>query len=434
MVQRYTPKQRNIVSSADEIGALLDLSRIEGESLYEYKKRLLSNSKYPSNSTYEGLTNALNRELGLKRNKPIEVTLRKIAVLPLSANVVILKDSIKDTRELSFTIDGEKVIAVGNTVTLANETLSPESLVGMSLFVQQNEFKILDNTNSKIKIDGDLSDLIGQQITIKSNRKTDAFVGLCIESDNNKFRIIRNTSNIIQVDSESLEKIKEGQLKVVVTNPRIQIDSCRILLYRDYINEENYQLDTEILLRDKGKNHLDIIDEINGSRFFKASNLGEIQDRYEAFTIKKQDSDFSVYSETIPATKYFQLKNKNIKEGSLRFDETGIFFSESREIEKNPYGAYYQANYKEGIIQSKMIPSGYGTVSYVYSKIPFQIETVEALVTPFSDKNAQLFLFNQRQKERYTDARNKQEPSQPKSDMVECISELLGNSKQTWGK
>lgn len=434
MSQRYVPKQTNIVSSADEIGALLDLTRIDGESLSEYKKRLLSNSKYPSNSTYDGLINSLNRELGLERNKPIKIYLKPLAVFSPS-KVLVTKDTIRDDRIFSFNIDGSTIVAVGDKITFPKDlSIVTDEMIGMTASVDGIDFQVVANTQEEISIKGTLSNLKGKTITIRNNWKTDSLVGLSLETNNNKFRIIRNTSNLLQVDSESLEKASTEKYTIVANNPRIQIDSCRILLYKDYVNEENYQLDVEILLRNKGKSHLDIIDEINNSKFFYAENKANYRVQVEAFTIKKQDSDVIVYGEEVPATKYFQLKNSNVKEGSLRFSETDIFFVETRELESSPYGSYYQINYKDGLVQSKIIPSGKGVVSYTYSKMPFEIETVEAIVTPFENEDSQLFLFTQKQKERYTDPRDKQESSQPRSDMIEYIAELLENSKQTWGK
>lgn len=434
MSQRYVPKQTNIVSSADEIGALLDLSRIEGESLPEYKKRLLSNSKHPSNSTYDGLINSLNRELGLGRSKPIKIHLKPLAILT-PKNITVTKDTIKDDRQFQFIVDGSSVIAVGDEIIFPkNPSLIENEMVGMTVFIDSQKHTVLSNSKENIIINGNMSNLVGKTITIKNSWANDALVGLALETDNNKFRITKNTENTLQVDSESMEKAAAEKYIVVANNPRVQIDSCRILLYKDYVNEENYQLDAEILLRNKGKSHLNIIDEVNSSRFFYAENMADYRVQIEAFSIKKQDSDILVYGEEVPATKYFQLKNKNIKEGSLRFSETDIFFVETREVGSCPYGSYYQINYKDGIVQSKAIPSGRGVVSYTYSKMPFEIEAVEAIVTPFENEDSQLFLFTQKQKERYTDPRDKQESSQPRSDMIEYIAELLENSKQTWGK
>ena len=131
--------------------------------------------------------------------------------------------------------------------------------------------------------------------------------------------------------------------------------------------------------------------------------------------------------------KYFQLKYDNVNEGSLKFTETDVFFYETRDLSSAPYGTYYMVNYKKGIIQSKMIPSGTGTITYSYSDFPFKIESTDGVITAFADKDSQKFLFTQKEKERYTDPRDKEESSQPKSEMVEYIYELLSNSRQTWG-
>jgi hypothetical protein len=60
-----TPTKKNIRTSVDLIGQLINLYRLPGEGLAVFKERVLDNYIHGANSTYQGLYNGINRELGL---------------------------------------------------------------------------------------------------------------------------------------------------------------------------------------------------------------------------------------------------------------------------------------------------------------------------------------------------------------------------------
>ena len=434
MVKRYTPEKFNVVSTADEIGALLDISRIVGEDLYAYKKRVLDSSKNPANSTYQGLINAINRDLGLERKEILEVSLKSIGcAFGTDTDVSIVNDTMVDSRSFTGAIDGVDTVAVGDTLTTTISSWVSNELTGMVIQIDGLKYKVLSNTESKIVFDGQVSNVVGQNYQVFPDWADNELVGLAVVTDLNRFRIIANSSNVIQVDSSLFERELITKWSIQANSPRIEINSSKILLYKDYINEENYQLDIEIGLRDKGKEHHEIIDEINSSRFFKAGNLLGHGDTCPAFTIKQQDSDVKVVREIVPPSKFFRLQNKLIKEGSMQFSRTDVFGRETREIDSVPTGPYYMVNYKEGVVKAKSIGTGRNTVTYTYMDIPFRIETAPAVVTPLTGKSSEDFLFTQKEKRLYDDVRDKMMSGQPRSDMIENIAELLAISKQTWG-
>jgi len=59
------PTRKNIRTSVDLIGQLINLYRLPGEGLAEFKERVLDNYIHGANATYQGLYNGINRELGL---------------------------------------------------------------------------------------------------------------------------------------------------------------------------------------------------------------------------------------------------------------------------------------------------------------------------------------------------------------------------------
>lgn len=67
-------KVKNIFNSLDEHGVLLGLPRLKGEPNKTYKQRLLDVGVNKSNSSYSGLLNGINRELGLTMYDAIAIT------------------------------------------------------------------------------------------------------------------------------------------------------------------------------------------------------------------------------------------------------------------------------------------------------------------------------------------------------------------------
>ncbi len=70
-----TPTSQNIINTFDLIGDFLSLKRLSGETNVEYKQRLLDVSVHPGSPVYEGMMNNLCRDLGLPREKAIQITL-----------------------------------------------------------------------------------------------------------------------------------------------------------------------------------------------------------------------------------------------------------------------------------------------------------------------------------------------------------------------
>lgn len=77
-------KVKNIFNTFDEHGALLGLERLRGEKNKNYKQRLMDVGINRANSTYHGLINGINRELGLATYDTIEVL---VAVTPAAGAV-----------------------------------------------------------------------------------------------------------------------------------------------------------------------------------------------------------------------------------------------------------------------------------------------------------------------------------------------------------
>ena len=433
--QRFIPEKFNVITSPDDIGAILDISRITGEDLYSYKKRILESSERLANSSYEGLINGINRELGLERVKVINLDTKKILQGRIDNPAIdITLDTLTDIRMWAGTIDGVLITAIGNKFTVDTPTWVIDELVGLSLDIDGTLYDIQSNTEDVITFDGDVSSTAGLSYSISAQWELNKFVGLALYIGKRKYEILENTNNIIRVDRNISDDFGFDYY-VTALRPRVEITSSRIILYKEYLNEENFQLDIEIPLRESSTLHQSVVEKIKTeSQFFQAEDLIPLSEGFPTFTLKQQDSDVSVTLESVPGAKFFKLGNKNIKDGTVKFSETDIFFREVGDIDSISSGPYYFVDYNEGIVRAKSAPNGFGTVSYTYSDLPLEIEAVPAAVTAFVDEDAETFLFAQKDKILYDDVRDKQISSQPKSNMIEYISELLKVTDQTWGE
>lgn len=435
MTTRYIPEKFNVITSADDIGAIVDLARITGEDLYTYKTRILESSERLANSSYEGLINGINRELGLDRKEIIEINLKPVLAGDLSHPEISFNlDTITDDRQYTGTINGAGVTAVGNTFTSNVHVWEDGALVGLTLSIDSIPYKIISNTTDTIIFDGDVSNTVGLTYLIFAYWEENSLSGLALEIGNRKYEILTNSNNVIQLDGPVVDNFGTQYIGTAL-RPRVEVTSSRIILYKEYLNEENFQLDLEVPLRDRNTPHTEVVSEINNnSVFFSASDLIPLENTLPAKTIKQQDSDKPINQETVPGTKFFKLGNRNIKNGTIKFSETGVFLREVASIEDAPVGPYFYVDYKQGIVRAKTTPNGTGTVSYIASEIPFRLEATPAVVTPFVDQDADTFLFAQQEKLIYDDERDRFISSQPKSNMIEYIAELLKVTDQTWGK
>jgi hypothetical protein len=435
-MKRYTPEKFNTITSSDDIGALIDLPRITGETLYSYKKRVLESSERVANSSYEGLINGINRELNLERKEVLEITLRNRIVGNIDhPEITYSGDTITDNRSYAGVINGVTVLAVGNTITITGHIIEDNELTGLYLLIDSITYRIKGNLGNEVYIESDsLNNLVGQPYLIRPNWEPNSLIGLSLLLHSRRYLILENDDNSIRLDA-NIKTSCYGTYEATAIRPRVHCTAARILLYKEYFNEDNFQIDMEIKINEKSLTHKEIVKQINeNSKFFVAEDIVPLEDSVPAFSLKQQDSDIPVYGESVPGSKFFKLKNKNIKNGTAKFLETEVFLREVEDLDTAPYGSFFTLDYNEGIVRSKKVPNGRGTLSYIYSDIPFRLESTPAIIVPFVDKEADSFLFAQKQKTIFNDSRDRFISSQPKSKMIEYISELLSVKDQTWGK
>lgn len=435
MTKRYFPEKFNLVTSADETAMLSDIDRISGESLFDYKKRILESSKRLASSSYQGLINAINRELGLTQREIVKVEFKNILEGDLEDNSISYTDFIiTDNRSYAGTVNGTSTKIVGNKFVTDLYTWPLNYLAGLKITFDSKTYKILSNTESEVVLDSTPTTLhVGENFSIESNLIVNSLIGYGLTLDGDKYEIIANTAKTITVN-KPLKYQDSSLYSIVLNRPRVKITSSRIIFYKEYLNEENYQLELTIDLRNNNLTHRSLCKLVNTeSQFFKMTDLIPLESEIKAFTFKQKDSDIKIFEERVPASKFFKLKNKDIKPGTLSFSESNIFSKEEDELNDELFGPYYSVNHKEGVVQSTMLPNGTGQVSYTYMDFPFTLDHAPAVVVGLSDKESEHFLFSQKEKIIYDDPRERFVSGQPTAEMIEYIAELLRVNRQSWG-
>ena len=424
-------------TALDEHGSLLDIERLPEESLLNYSERLFDVYANRASSTYEGLLNGINRELNLKRDDVLTISLRGIGFGYLDhPNITITQTTITNNIVVSNVFDGTNVTISGNKIIDSTLSLNENELRGFSATINNIVYMVKDNTETEIILNKEIQTIsINDTYLVKLDLEPGELVGLGLEIGNMVYRIKENTSNIIQIeDGDLLDNQNITRYKIRAFNPRVDITGATILLYKEYQNKYNFQLEKKIKLREDVVFHKDIIDIINTLKFFEAENLKGSREDIFAFTLNRQSSENIVIKEIVPASKFFKLENSNIKEGSVRFTEADIFLRETLEEDVIKREGNYFIDYSNGIVKVNKTPSGIKTVSYSWNNFPFTVRQSKTVINPFNKEDSKEFLFLQKEMKRYKNITEQFKSSVPKMDMIEYMAELLSIKPSNWGE
>lgn len=434
MTKIFKPEATVVRTPLDEIGSLLNVDRIPGEELKDYAERLYGTYVKRSSSTYEGLLNGINRAIGLTEQEIAEIRYRSIMTGTIDGSIVLVtQNSIQDTLSYSGTVNGSTITAVGTKFTNTGAQWIPNRLKGMTLTIGANTYEILSNTSTQAKVDGDMSNLVGQSFTIALNLEENILNGLALRVNGQIYKITANTSNKLFIDNGNLLKLENKEYVVTAYNPKIEVTASKLYLYKEYTNESNFQLEKQIDIRRDFKFHTGIVDEINKLYYFEADNLMGYKDRILSTSLRKQSSEHAVSREIVPAAKFFRLKNTDLKEGSVAFSESSVFLRETNEEQVSQAPGNYHIEHRSGSVLVNTMPSGNKTVSYIWNEFPYRLISSPAVVNAMADEEVKDFLFSQVEMRLYDNEKNKFVPSQPTGDMLEYIAELLRVKPQTWG-
>lgn len=428
-------KPYNVRTPLDEAGSLLNVDRIPGESLHSYADRLYGTYVRRSSSTYQGLLNGINRALGMEEKEVIKIDLRWIlSGIIDGALVTSTPNSIKNDIEFLGIINGTSIVAVGNSLTDNSQAWQPDSLRGLTLEIGTfSKYEIISNTATEVRIRGTLSALVGQSYKVSLDLEENKLSGLALRLGEEVFKIDSNSSNEIFVTRNGLEQFAGAEYKVTAYNPRVEVTASTLYLYKEYANENNYQLESKINIRKDYKFCKEIVEAINESYYFIAWDLLGIKDRTLGLSLKRQSSS-KIEKEIVPTAKFFKLANGGIKEGSVQFSESSVFLNEVEKGNVSQAKGNYSVEYRSGAVICNGSPSGTRTVSYEWTELPLRVVSSPAIVNSLADEAVKDFLFSQAEMKFYKNKKDQFIPGQPTGDMIEYIAELLNIKPQTWGE
>jgi hypothetical protein len=432
---KYKPEPTIFRTPLDEIGSLINVDRIPGETLFEYSERILGAYVLRSSSTYQGLLNGINRSLGLSEDEIFTIDQKKLITgNRADSNVVVTQNSIKDETFYTGVVDGNDIIATGDTLSDSSLDLQENRLVGFTLFIDGESFPIISNSSDTIKFNGSVSAVVGETYEIYLDLEENLFSSFGLYINGESYIIDFNTSNEIFIEDGELPSSEDFSYYISALNPKVEITSAEILLYKEFESLDNFQLDIRIPIRDENFFHTEIVDRINShSRFFTATNLKGRGQRVMSRLIKKQTSD-KKENETIPSSRIFSLEHKNIKYGSVRFSEQEIFSTETSQGNVLDVKGRYNIEYSSGTVLTGETPSGDGLVSYTRKEIPFTVISSPVVVNSFSDRTVKDYLFSRIEMTTYRSELERFAPGQPTADMIELVAELLQVRRQSWSK
>lgn len=432
---KFTPTPIVVRTPLDEHGSLLDVARIPGESLFDYSKRLFDAYANRASSTYGGLLNGINRELGLEREDVIKVTIRSLGMGDLTdSNIILTSSTITNNVSYTALINGTSITALGQVLTDNNQSWVPGHLRGFTLKIDGVDYPVIDNTEKTVRVTGDMSALVGFTYLLEADWEENSLVGLGLQIGNKLYKITENNSNTLEIESGDLTEDDSTVYQIRAYNPKVEVTGSSVNLYKEYSNENNFQLEKSIDMREDVRFHRDIIAIINELTFFEATNLLDIRTDVFSFTLNRQSSENTVIKEMVPAAKFFKLANKDLKEGSVRFTEANIFLQEVEENAVSQSKGNYHIDYSQGIVKVNTTPSGRKTASYVWSDFPFTITASPVIINSLNKEDTEEFLFLQQEMKRYTSVKDRFRSSVPKADMIEYISELLSVKPENWGE
>jgi hypothetical protein len=433
---KYTPEAIIVRTAVDEIGSLLNVDRIPGENLADYAERIFSTYVKRSSSSYEGLINGINRGLGLSEEDTLRVSLKSVIHGQQDdPNVTITQNSVQDTTQYTNTIDGSTVTATGTRLFDSTQAWEVNRLRGFKLIINSDQYTIVSNTENEVFIkDAEMSGLIGQTYTIKLNFEENELNGLALRIHNRSYRIESNTADRLFIESGDLFENTVLDYRVTAFNPKVEVTASKMYLYKEYSNEDNFQLEEEIDLRGDIKFHKDVVDRINDTEFFQAEDLQSVKADIYVSTFKKQSSEKIVTREVVPAAKFFKLANDRIKQGSVQFSEATTFLREVDQQDVSQLKGNFFVEYATGTVLVNSTPSGNGTVSYIWNEFPFTVVSSPSIVNAFVEEDIKDFLFAQIEMKFYENEKERYISGQPKADMIEYIAELLSVKPLNWGE
>ena len=230
----------------------------------------------------------------------------------------------------------------------------------------------------------------------------------------------------IQID---LKRNSAGE--PIASNPRADILSNRVVLYKDWRPDEDETaiIDKEIRIYspdDPGYFLEGLVAEINTSECFSAI-LYDVRGNLHSTNLIRKTSDFVIFHDPIKADIQNDLTGDIIIQDSLYFDETEIF---ETEVSGTPAAeGEYQIDYLTGKVYSFSNPSGNYTVTYNTALFPMEVDYSLVKIYTLQDDDFADELFDKKTADSGEELRGL-----PNTEGAEVFHQLFKETNIFWGK
>lgn len=231
-------------------------------------------------------------------------------------------------------------------------------------------------------------------------------------------------------------------------SPVLEVKATKVILYEAWWAEDDYIVDREILFynrEDPGYFISDLVARINESDYFSATLL-DVSPWMPSQLLLRDRTTKKVVDESVPSSRRFRLKHGNIVSGSIRFSEnliskevsvnrkqqgdrngtlSIIFDVTSRLVEDESFNL----SPITGEVSTTSLPSGTGSVSYIYLDYPWLLKASDVAVFGLNEEDFWDNMF-----EKYTDRFDGEHNALPTGEGTDILNQLYSDLPIFWGE
>lgn len=216
----------------------------------------------------------------------------------------------------------------------------------------------------------------------------------------------------------------------------IEVDGGFLRLYTEKFDNENFNLDLEVSIRQGLSTISDLVTYINNhSAAFEATTLDK--EYTDPKTLMIQSNIKDVFTETLESTTHIKLEHDHIVPGSIKFSNSNIFKKEVGSQAELLDGGDFYPDTENGVIWGVSLPELGDFISYKYVEWPYELVSSDVVINTMDSRALRRHIFTQNS----TTELQTKDPTQltfdglPTMEGAGLIAELLLKSANTmWGK
>lgn len=218
--------------------------------------------------------------------------------------------------------------------------------------------------------------------------------------------------------------------KALARNPRVDILADRIILYHNWLDYDNFEVDKEINIYDLGAEGYylnDLVNEINSSEYFFAALDDDIRPNLHSVNLVRGNTHKVIVDDVIRADDFTILSMQNIVEGTIWFSDTDAF---ATEVEGEPEeDGEYHVDYEYGRVLVHKLTDGSVTCGYTYATFPYEVDASLVHIYTLQDANYTKKLFHREYLQSGEDI-----DALPNTEGAEVFHQLFKETEVFWGE